>query len=52
VTPRRHRHRALAPAYGVEDFNSCRAHGMKDDDILNPVQGNGATKRRCRCSAA
>jgi isoleucyl-tRNA synthetase len=31
-----------APAYGVEDFNSCVAHGMKYDDILNPVQGNGA----------
>ena len=31
-----------APAYGVEDFNSCVAHGMKYDEILNPVQGNGA----------
>ena len=31
-----------APAYGVDDFNSCVAHGMKFDDILNPVQGNGA----------
>ncbi len=30
-----------APAYGVEDFNSCVAHGMAFDDILNPVQGNG-----------
>ena len=30
-----------APAYGVEDFNSCVAHGMAYDDILNPVQGNG-----------
>jgi isoleucyl-tRNA synthetase len=30
-----------APAYGVEDFNSCIAHGLKFDDILNPVQGNG-----------
>jgi len=30
-----------APAYGVEDFNSCVAHGLKFDDILNPVQGNG-----------
>jgi isoleucyl-tRNA synthetase len=30
-----------APAYGVEDFNSCMAHGLKHDDILNPVQGNG-----------
>jgi isoleucyl-tRNA synthetase len=31
-----------SPAYGVDDFNSCMAHGMKYDDILNPVQGNGA----------
>jgi isoleucyl-tRNA synthetase len=31
-----------SPAYGVEDFNSCVAHGMAYDDILNPVQGNGA----------
>ena len=31
-----------SPAYGMEDFNSCVAHGMKYDDILNPVQGNGA----------
>ena len=31
-----------APAYGIEDFNSCRAHGLTVDDILNPVQGNGA----------
>ena len=30
-----------SPAYGVEDFNSCVAHGMAHDDILNPVQGNG-----------
>ncbi len=30
-----------APAYGVDDFNSCIAHGLKFDDILNPVQGNG-----------
>ncbi|MEJ8856034.1 isoleucine--tRNA ligase [Variovorax robiniae] len=31
-----------SPAYGVEDFNSCIAHGVAYDDILNPVQGNGA----------
>ena len=31
-----------APAYGIEDFNSCRKHGVAVDDILNPVQGNGA----------
>ncbi|PXW96246.1 isoleucyl-tRNA synthetase [Sphaerotilus hippei] len=30
-----------APAYGVDDFNSCVAHGMKFDEIINPVQGNG-----------
>jgi isoleucyl-tRNA synthetase len=30
-----------APAYGVDDFNSCVAHGMKIDEILNPVQGSG-----------
>ena len=31
-----------APAYGVEDFNSCVAHGLKHADILNPVQGGGS----------
>jgi isoleucyl-tRNA synthetase len=31
-----------SPAYGVDDFNSCVAHGMKYDEILNPVQGHGA----------
>ena len=30
-----------APAYGVEDFISCRAHGIRDDQILNPVMGDG-----------
>ena len=30
-----------APAYGVDDFNTCVAHGMAYDQILNPVQGNG-----------
>jgi isoleucyl-tRNA synthetase len=30
-----------SPAYGVEDFLSCKAHGMTDDEILNPVQGDG-----------
>ena len=30
-----------APAYGVEDFISCKAHGLSDDDILKPVMGNG-----------
>ncbi len=31
-----------SPAYGVDDFNSCRAHGLALDDILNPVQGYGS----------
>ncbi|MDM0040082.1 isoleucine--tRNA ligase [Variovorax sp. J22G21] len=31
-----------SPAYGVDDFNSCVAHGVAIDDILNPVQGNGS----------
>jgi isoleucyl-tRNA synthetase len=31
-----------APAYGLEDFNSCMAHGMKVDDILNPVGARGS----------
>ena len=30
-----------APAYGVEDFLSCKRYGMPDIDILNPVQSNG-----------
>jgi isoleucyl-tRNA synthetase len=30
-----------SPAYGIEDFQSCRRYGMTDDDILNPVQGDG-----------
>jgi isoleucyl-tRNA synthetase len=30
-----------APAYGLDDFNSCVAHGLHYGDILNPVQGNG-----------
>jgi isoleucyl-tRNA synthetase len=30
-----------APAYGVEDFNSCIKNGFSYDDVLNPVQGNG-----------
>ena len=31
-----------SPAYGLDDFNSCIAHGVKYDEILNPVQGNGS----------
>jgi isoleucyl-tRNA synthetase len=34
-----------SPAYGVDDFNSCVSHGMKIDDILNPVQGSASTRR-------
>lgn len=30
-----------APAYGVEDFNVCKKYGMTNDEILNPVMGNG-----------
>ena len=30
-----------APAYGVDDFVTCRAHGMSFDEIKSPVQGNG-----------
>ncbi len=30
-----------APAYGVDDFQSCKANGMQDSDILNPVMGDG-----------
>ena len=30
-----------SPAYGIDDFLSCRAHGMQDDAMLNPVMGDG-----------
>jgi isoleucyl-tRNA synthetase len=30
-----------APAYGIEDYKSCKAHGMADDEILSPVMGDG-----------
>ena len=30
-----------SPAYGVDDFISCRRYGMADDDMLNPVLGDG-----------
>ena len=30
-----------APAYGLDDFQSCVAHGLRYEDILNPVQGQG-----------
>lgn len=30
-----------APAYGLDDFVTCRAHGMAFSEIESPVQGNG-----------
>ncbi|MBS3936105.1 MAG: isoleucine--tRNA ligase [Sulfuritalea sp.] len=30
-----------APAYGVEDYDSCKRAGMKNEEILTPVQGDG-----------
>ena len=30
-----------SPAYGVEDFDSCRHYGMKDEQILTPVMADG-----------
>jgi isoleucyl-tRNA synthetase len=30
-----------SPAYGVDDFNTCKRYGMTNDEILNPVMGNG-----------
>jgi isoleucyl-tRNA synthetase len=30
-----------APAYGIEDYASCKAQGMADDQILSPVMGDG-----------
>ena len=30
-----------APAYGIEDFDSCRRYGMQDDQILAPVMADG-----------
>jgi isoleucyl-tRNA synthetase len=30
-----------SPAYGVEDFASCKHYGMKDSEILQPVLGDG-----------
>ena len=31
-----------APAYGLDDFFSCMSHGLRHDQILNPVQGDGS----------
>src|SRR5438067_3645573 len=30
-----------SPAYGIDDFAIWRRYGRTDDDILNPVQGDG-----------
>ncbi|AIL32493.1 isoleucine--tRNA ligase [Basilea psittacipulmonis] len=30
-----------APAYGVDDFLTCKANGLKDSDILSPVMSDG-----------
>jgi isoleucyl-tRNA synthetase len=30
-----------SPAYGIEDFVSCKQHGLSDEQILNPVMGDG-----------
>ncbi|MCG7601893.1 isoleucine--tRNA ligase [Halomonas sp. McH1-25] len=30
-----------APAYGVDDFMTCRAYGMEFEEIKNPVMGDG-----------
>ncbi|MFN3986869.1 MAG: isoleucine--tRNA ligase [Rhodocyclaceae bacterium] len=30
-----------APAYGLDDFISCTRYGMRNDEILNPVQSDG-----------
>jgi isoleucyl-tRNA synthetase len=30
-----------SPAYGVDDFTSCKHYGMSNDEILTPVLGNG-----------
>jgi isoleucyl-tRNA synthetase len=30
-----------SPAYGVEDFASCKGYGMTDAEILQPVMGDG-----------
>lgn len=30
-----------APAYGIEDYKSCKAYGMQDSEIISPVMGDG-----------
>ena len=31
-----------APAYGLDDFHTCKQYGMHNEDILTPVQGDGS----------
>ncbi len=31
-----------SPAYGIDDFQSCRRYGMKDEEMESPVQGDGS----------
>jgi len=40
-----------APAYGVEDFESCRRYGMKDEEILTRSWAMAGSPLRCRSSA-
>ena len=30
-----------SPAYGIEDFLSCKRYGLQDDQVLQPVMGTG-----------
>ena len=30
-----------SPAYGIEDFVSCKANGLTDEQIISPVMGDG-----------
>ncbi len=42
-----------SPAYGVEDFASCKHYGMNDAQILQPVLGDGTLRAvAASCSAA
>ena len=36
-----------APAYGVDDFNSCVAHGLEYDDIPTPCRATACTRPSC-----
>ena len=31
-----------SPAYGVDDFLSCKRYGMSDAEVLQPVLGDGS----------